>query len=179
MALTVGTNSYGSRAEADVYMSDSLNGDMWNTFTPTKKDQSLIEVTRILEREPWLGEKETEIQVLAFGRTGLTINGVSITAAESLAIMKTAQFEYAFAVLKDPKLLGTTNANGTNIKIVKAGSAKVEFFNAAKSGKLPTVVNDIVRDFKSSRSLRGGIVSGNCDISSFSEQHYDKNRGFN
>lgn len=178
MGLIVGTNSYGSRAESDTYLADSLNGDKWNTFTPTKKDQALIEVTRILEREFWLGEKEVPSQALDFPRTGLTLNGEDVTAAESLAIAKTAQFEYAFAILQDPKLLGTTNANGSNIKIVKAGTTKVEFFRATRSGKLPTVVNDIIGEFKGSGTGSVGLVSGNCDSTSFVTGKFDKPRGF-
>lgn len=179
MALVVGTNSYGSRAEADTYFADSLKADEWKVFTSKKKDQGLVEVTRILERENWLGEKEVPSQLLAFGRTGLTQHGDDITAAESLTIIKTAQFEYAYALLSDPKLLGKSDATGSNVKSVKGGSARVEFFRATKGGRYPTTVTDIIKEFINGKGgISGSFASGTGDCTEFESGKYDKSRGF-
>lgn len=176
--LVKGTNSYGSLAEADAYFNVSIRSGSWDLFDSLKKQQALIEATRILDRMYWLGEKESEAQELAFGRTGLTYNGKAIDAAESLLIAMDAQFEYAYGLLSNPKILNAADASGSNLKSAKAGSAKVEFFRATKGGRLPTAVNDIIGDFKGSASGGVGLVSGNCDESTFEAGQYDKSKGF-
>lgn len=172
MALTVGTNSYGSRAEADAYFADSIRGDDWSNVADTKKDQGLVEATRILERENWLGTKEVPAQDLDFPRTGLVCNGENITAAESLETIKTAQFEYALDIILKPSILTVNDPTGlNNIKGVGAGSARVDFFTPAKSGKYPETVKDIINCFLSgsANTLTGSFVSGACDDSSFDD----------
>lgn len=176
--LIKGTNSYGSLAEADVYFNLSIRSGNWDLFDALKKQQALVEATRILDRMPWLGEKESEAQALQFGRTGLTYNGKAIDAAESLLIAMDAQFEYAYALLTDPKILNAADASGSNLKSAKAGSARVEFFRATKGGRLPTAVNDIIGEFKNGSTGGVGLVSGNCDETAFESGQYNKSRGF-
>lgn len=172
MSLIVGENSYGSRAEADAYFADSLKSAEWVGLTTTKRDQGLVEATRVLEREHWLGTKEDPGQTLDFPRTGLTCNGESVTAAESLAIIKTAQFEYAIDIIGKPAMLNVSDPTGlNNIKSAGAGSAKVEFFAPSQSSKYPATVKDIINCFlaSSSASVVGSYVSGACDDSSFDD----------
>ena len=183
MALVVGSNSYGSRAEADAYFNDSLRKATWAAIANTTKDQGLIEATRVFERQAWAGEKEIPSQDLAFGRTGLTdAEGNSITADESLEIMKEAQFEYALVLISDPAALSTRDATGSNTKKVEAGSAKITYFKATKGSRFPLVVTDLIGGFLGGNAgtTLGGLVSGNCDSSSFTDPdgNYGLNRGF-
>jgi len=172
MALAVGTNSYGSRAEADAYFADSIKGDDWAAIADAKKDQGLVEATRVLEREHWSGAKEDPLQDLDFPRTGLTCNSEDVTAAESLETIKTAQFEYALDIIAKPAILNVNDPTGlNNIKSAGAGSAKVEFFSPSKSSKYPETVKDIINCFLagSSAEVTGSYVSGACDDSSFDD----------
>jgi hypothetical protein len=178
MALIAGTNSYGDRAEADTYFADSLQNAAWSAFSDPAKDQALVEATRILERRTWLGTKEVAIQALAFPRLGLTDKyGAALTGAETLALIKIAQFEYALFLSLNPSLVTTNDATGSNVKRLKAGSAEIEYFRAKKGSRFPTAVNETVGCFlvSGAASGLGGAVTGNADASSFT--NYDGNFG--
>lgn len=182
MALVVGSNSYGSRAEADAYFNDSLRKDAWAAIVNATKDQGLIEATRVFERQAWAGEKEVPGQDLAFGRTGLTDkDGVTLTPAETLEVAKEAQFEYALYLITDPTALGTRDATGSNTKKLEAGSAKVTYFKATKGSRFPLTVTDLIGDWfgGNAGTAIGGVVSGNCDSSSFTNsEEYGLSKGF-
>lgn len=178
MALVVGSNSYGSQAEADTYFADSINNSIWTAFSSTQKDQGLVTATRQLELQAWAGEKEVPSQDLDFPRVGLTdCEGNSVSAAESLEIAKEGEFEYALALLQDPSLLNSTNTTGTNTKKIEAGSAKITFFRPQSGSKYPLQVLTIMNCFflgNSSSAATSMSVSGNCDSSSFTN---DKSNG--
>ena len=183
MALVVGTNSYGSRAEANTYFDDSLRKAEWAAFSDDTKDQGLIEATRVFERQAWAGEKEVPSQTLAFPRTGLLDkDGNSLTGAETLAIVSEAQFEYALVLINDIDALNVRDATGSNVKQVGAGSAKIIFFKSTKGSRFPLTVTDLIGDFfgGSGSTVIGGFVSGNCDSSSFTDLdgNYGLNKGF-
>lgn len=179
MALVVGTNSYGSRAEADAYFLDSLRKENWNAFNTSFKDQALIESTRVLERQKYLGEKEVGSQALAFPRTGLKDKeGNDMTGAESLAIAKEAEFEYALFLAENTKKLGERDSTGkSNIKSVGAGSAKVEFFRPQKGARFPLAIQELLGDFIGGSGGLVGLASGTGDKTSFRTE-YGTTRGY-
>lgn len=182
MALIVGTNSYGARAEADSYFNDSLRKAQWAAYSSATKDQGMIEATRIFERQAWDGVKETPSQTLAFGRTGLTdANDVVLTPAETLEVAKEAQFEYALFLIADSSQINKREATGSNLKKVEAGSAKATYFKRIKGTRFPLTVTDLIGDwFGGTSDVVGGVVSGNSDSSSFTSPDcdYGLNRGF-
>lgn len=78
MALTVGTNSYISRADANTYFADRLNSSMWTSATDPNKDGALIQATQIINSKNFLGTKTSSSQVMKFPRIGLYEDGYSI-----------------------------------------------------------------------------------------------------
>ncbi len=183
MALVVGENSYGSRADADTYFADSLRAAAWAAIADATKDQGLIEATRIFERQAWAGEKETPGQTLAFGRTGLfDKDGLTLTPAETLLTAQEAEFEYALFLVTDPTQIDTREATGSNTKKLEAGSAKITYFKRIAGTRFPLTVTDLLGDWfgGSASSSAGGFVSGNCDESSFTtpDADYGRERGF-
>ncbi|MBL4904288.1 MAG: hypothetical protein JKY62_16820 [Desulfocapsa sp.] len=181
MALTVGSNSYGSRTEANTYFGDSINSDIWTAFSNTKKDQGLVEATRLLERELWQGTKEVALQDLHFPATGVTdCAGVAVDPADTLETAKVGQFEYALALLNKPSLLNSTDATGTNLKQAGAGSAKVIFFKPKKGSKYPLQVLSVMKCyFAGSDGGTGMVSSGTGDSTSFDDcNSYDVTQGF-
>lgn len=183
MALTEGVNSYGSRVDANTYFSDSLRSTTWAGYTNSQKDQALVEATRVLERQPWLGEKEVSTQDLQFPRTGLTDRlGNSIDASTSLEIIKEAQYEYAIALLQDVTLLNNKDATGNNIKKLKAGPAEIEYFSAERGTRFPLILQDLIGSFLSgfnAFSTIGAPYASGTDVeSTFSiVDEYGLNRG--
>lgn len=160
MALVVGTNSYGSRAEADTYFNDSLRKDDWSAIAGSRKDQALVEATRVLERQAWAGQKEVSSQTLEFPRTGLTdCQGNSVTAARSLEIIKEAQFEYALLLNGDIGALSSTDATGTNTKRLKAGSAEIEFFRPQEGTRFSVIVHELIGCFLAGEQALAAVGS--------------------
>lgn len=170
MALIEGTNSYGSRLGADNYFNDSLKKETWEALSTGKRDQGLVEATRIFERQPLLGEKEVPSQDLHFPATGLVDNqGNEITATESLVLAQEAQYEYALILINDLSQINEKDATGTNIKKVKAGSAEVTYFKSKSGTRFPVVVQDLISSFIGGGSVSPPFVSGADQCSSFSD----------
>jgi hypothetical protein len=72
MALTVGTNSYISVADADVYFSERLHSANWTNAEDTDKEASLIQATRMLDNLfTWVGTITDPDQSLDWPRTGV------------------------------------------------------------------------------------------------------------
>ena len=174
MALVVGTNSYASLADADAYFLDSIRASMWVAYTADMRSAGLVEATRVLERMKWKGEKEISTQALAFGRTGLTgTEGEALTPAETLITAGEGQFEYALALLNDASILDSSDATGSNIKSMKAGSARMEFFRATTGSRFPVIVMDILGAFLQSGGSMLGLkptVTGTCNESGFEDR---------
>jgi len=70
MALTVGTNSFISVADADIYFSNRLDSTKWDDADTATKEQALIQATTILNPNNWIGYVEDTTQELAFPRIG-------------------------------------------------------------------------------------------------------------
>lgn len=180
MALTEGVNSYGNRTEADTYFKSSMDNDAWVAFSTAKRDQGLVQATRILERQIWNGTKEVSSQDLHFPAEGIIdCSGESLTADQSLEVMQEAQYEYALALLTDPALLTNREATGSNLKKVEAGSAKVTYFKSKVGTRFPLSVTELIKCFLLGSSSGGALVSGATDESSFTDpDKYNLNRGF-
>lgn len=179
MALTVGTNSYISRADASTYFTDSLRNSSWTALSDSTKDQSLVTATRMLDRQVWMGEKTLPSQSLQWPRTGVTdAYGDAVDSVIVPQAIKDACCELALSLALNPS--GETNANASsNIKRVSATKGTdIEFFRPTTAGRFPTIVQELVKAFlgsiDTSASL-GGEVTGNCGVSQFSCNPYGLN----
>lgn len=182
MALVVGENSYGSQAESDAYFADTLKSTTWLALSSTIKDACLVEVTRILERRVYAGEKEVSTQDLAFPRTGTSdCQGEALTAEESLEVIKEAQFEYAYAVSQNVALVNAEAVGAVDVKVYKSNSTRVELFRSKKGTRYPRIVLDIIKCLLAGNSvsvITGSYASGTSDESVFVDTSYDKSKGF-
>jgi hypothetical protein len=180
MTLIVGTNSYGSRADADTHFTDSLKNVTWSAFSTTLRDQALVEATRILERQSYAGAKGTPDQTLAFGRSGiLNREGVEMTIEESLSAFKIVQFEYAFILLTNLNLVDSTNGSN-GLKSFKSSSTTIVFTNSGKSSRFPSAIQEMISIFLAGSigSVGSTYASGTDDESSFGVGRFDQTTGF-
>ncbi|MGF9711720.1 DnaT-like ssDNA-binding protein [Paenibacillus naphthalenovorans] len=69
MALIVGTNSYVSVDDADIYFADRLFADKWESATPLDKEKALIMATRKIDMQLLNGRKVDSAQTLQFPRS--------------------------------------------------------------------------------------------------------------
>lgn len=66
--LVVGTNSYISIEDAEIYFSMRLYSDTWNNATADQKSQALVMATRRIDRQRVTGRKADLVQKLQFPR---------------------------------------------------------------------------------------------------------------
>jgi len=68
VTLTIGTNSYISVENADLYFNDRLYSDIWTSASADNKARALIMACKNLEKQFYKGIKKVEGQILAFPR---------------------------------------------------------------------------------------------------------------
>jgi hypothetical protein len=71
MALTVGTDTYLSLADADAYFSGRLLSTTWSDLSTTDKEAALRMACRYMDGLNWQGERAAQTQTLAWPRKGV------------------------------------------------------------------------------------------------------------
>lgn len=180
LTLTVGTNTYVTRAEATTYFEGSLHAAAWVAASDTTKDQALVTAARMMNRQYWQGEKTSSSQALAWPRTGVKDKeGNELSSSTVPTDIKDGQCELALSLIQNAETQ-TQTSNTSNIKRVQAGSASVEYFKTAKGGRFPTIVQELVGYLLSSSSdgLLDGYASGVDQEPYFDGNTFDLNGGF-
>ena len=139
MAITVGTNSYISIADADTYFTARLYADDW-TGADTVKERALNMARRLLDQQDFSGSRTSDDQLLAWPRSG--ISGVdSFTVPAGIV---DAQCELALAFLRDDLTVDDSNRG---VRRMKAGSVELEYDGRAPAKGLPDVVAALLRPY--------------------------------
>lgn len=93
--LVVGRNTFVSRAYAQTYLADSPRGTAWDGADDEAQDRFLITATRLIQRQPWDGERSMLLTVgsvaIVAGGTGYTLNDLLTVAGgttDSAAVIK-------------------------------------------------------------------------------------------
>lgn len=139
MALTVGTNSYISRVDADTYFADNLQNTSWTALTDTTKDQALVTASS---------------QISLFVKDDCKLPLVTISAS-----LENATAELGLYLALNPNSI-TSGDTSKNTKRVKAGSAEVEFFKHESGSRFPAHIMSILSNgdcINSSLSMFYGI----------------------
>jgi hypothetical protein len=145
MALTKGTNSYVTLAEADSYFSDRLDVAAWSVGSETQKQQALITATSILDTLEWTGIAVSDSQSLAFPRIGTYFDprlGKEVSMQDSLFVtqrINTATFELAYHLLNNDGLLDNSGS------VIDLQIGTIELRKVRKADKLPQVVKAFIK----------------------------------
>lgn len=120
MALTKGTNSYVTVAEADAYFTDRLEVSAWDAAVDLTKQKALITATAALDEMSWTGYAISDSQPLAFPRIGEYFDprlGVMVYLDETVPdrILK-ATFELALHLLNNEGVL-TSSSSVTDLSV--------------------------------------------------------------
>lgn len=149
MALTVGTDTYITVAEADSYWSDR-NNSTWSDATTADKEKALREATAFLDGQyDYIGEMtDLDSQILAWPRSGALITqgaykGRIFDVDEVPQKLKDAQAELALNALSDN--LRPVQDRGGNIKREKVDVIEIEYSDFAPSQKTFDFVNLLLR----------------------------------
>lgn len=166
MALQVDVNCYLSRVDAEAYLGDALHAVAWMAAEGATKDQSLVTATRMLDRQDWVGERATDVQVLDWPRTGVTDeNGVEVPSDETPQFILDATCELAVALLTDLAVQSSPDQS-TNIRRMKAGSAEIEYFVGKSGARFPTIVHELIGRYLANSSSAIGPFIGGLDAES-------------
>lgn len=148
MALTKGTNSYVTEAEADDYMEDRVGADDWNAVNQTDrnlKERALVTAWEILDRQPYAGRTSDEDQAMAWpreaqvydprtGRTVTTTSSDFATGEYAPLTIKKAQYELALHLYKNPNIV----ADASTVQDLSLGS--INLTGISKVSQLPAYV---------------------------------------
>lgn len=142
---------YANVATADLYLQADLS--LFQTWDgASEKEIALVSATRYLDRQRWQGTKTSDVQPLAWPRTGVIDRyGNSIASASVPQAIIDACCLLAATFVTDPSLM-TKLDQSSNIAEVQAGTARVRYFkpqsvSAGTATKLPSVVQDLIGQF--------------------------------
>jgi hypothetical protein len=146
MALIVGTNSYIDADDADLYFADRLNSAVWTNSTT--KDQALIQATKLIDNESFLGIRTNPTQPLSFPRFGIYLDGVMIDSNVVPQRVIDATCELAIWLLQSDY---TAPDDLESYSRVQLGPIEVEMNGSSGGSKsLPPMVVGLLRQYKNS-----------------------------
>lgn len=148
MALTKGTNSYVTEAEADDYMEDRVGATDWNAVSQTDrnlKERALVTAWEILDRQQYAGRTSEEDQPMAWpreatvydARTGRNVTTKSsdlATGEYAPLTIKKAQYELALHLYKNPNIV----ADASTVQDLSLGS--INLTGISKVSIMPSYV---------------------------------------
>ena len=125
MAITVGTDTYATLAEADAYAAARSWTD-WAALTTAAKELRLTEAAIYLDTSyAWKGAITSSAQAMSWPRSGVTdLEGRAIASDAYPARLKDAQIE--LARLASTTALVTSDATG-EVSQITAGSVSLTF----------------------------------------------------
>lgn len=143
MALTKGTNSYVTLAEANTYFADRLDSDAWVSANDTEKSQALITAASMIDSMSFEGYVSSDTQVQAFPRTISFFDprrGCSVTITDEVpSQIITANYELAIHLLNNR---GIQDATGT-VTNLTVGTISLQTIQS--SPKVPMAVLRFIR----------------------------------
>jgi hypothetical protein len=136
-------DSYTTVAEADTYHDNHLYATDWTGATTANQEKALKMATRILdEKIDWSGLKTSESQALAWGRTGVTDDGYSVSSSIVPSPIKNATSEFARHLLGSDL---TVDAQGKGLSSMAVGSITLSFDKTDTAGVIPSIVQEMLR----------------------------------
>lgn len=173
---------YASLEAADAYLEGSMseNAQKWRLITDedTKK-RYIIQMTRLIDRQRWKGEKTDEAQELQFPRTGTGVDGVEDNQIPQAIVDATIEGAASLANGGD---FETTQNQSQKIQSMSAGRVSMSFFRGAEgtASRFPLNIQELLRDLLAGSSpALTGVASGvdSTDAESVTSRDWGVNRG--
>jgi|SaaInlStandDraft_4_1057021.scaffolds.fasta_scaffold05118_1 hypothetical protein len=140
-------DSYVSVSDADAYHATHLYATTWTASTEANKEIALKMATRILdEKIEWVGAKTSSTQALAWGRTGVTDDGFTVSSTIVPQPVKNATAEFARHLLAGDL---TGDAQGKGLTSLEVGDISLTFDKNDTAGVMPSIVQEMLRGWGS------------------------------
>ncbi len=123
---------YGSNDRAKEYLRGGINGTDFLDLGQSDQNRHLVQAYRLLSRQSWK-------------------SGFPVQADDTVPLgIEFAQYEMAVLLVEDPDLFSEPGT-GSNERLLKAGSAQIEFFSRDTGKLFPTQVMDLIKPYLGSR----------------------------
>ncbi len=191
--LSIGANTYSvyaltadPLADTKAYLAGRLGTAAWDDANSNDKKKALVGSARFIDRAVSFSGTQTDIvtpQPLQWPRDGADCNGTSVTDGTTPDAFFEAQAEMALILLTD-STVQDGQGTGSNVKSVKAGSAKVDFFmstlDSNQDTRLPPVVNDLLGCYIVGITTVGGSFGTGTDDADpgYNKCDFDRSQGF-
>lgn len=161
---------------ADEYLEAASHATTWQDETDNDvKARAIITASRLLDRQVWKGTKTSDIQALAWPRTGTGIDGVEDDVIPTA--LEQACCELSLALLDGSDVQSAQNQS-QKIQSLKAGSVALTYFRGAEGTptRFPQIVQELLRDYLSgpSSSLYNSSSTGISDETVVSDLGYSQ-----
>lgn len=168
MSFTVTINAVVYSTYADVAFGDQYDlerlgslADSWSTATSTTKSKALLMATRLLDRMDWQGTRNAAPPALAWPRTGVVLADGSAVDSTTIPLdVSRGCVELAMSLIADADSVADSNqGTSSNVKVVQAGPARVEFWRPVDGQRLPQAVFDFVSQYLNGVSSLTGVAA--------------------
>lgn len=182
--VTIGSNEYDTYVDldyADAYLAADLSATAWMLATDDQKSAAIVTMTRLLDRQTWLGVPTDGYATHAFPRTGLVYsddNNFPVDPDTVPVAVLEACCEGAALLVGGTDLTGTTNTFNQQ-RLLKAGSVMIENFRTVGPfPRFPPQVQELIGQWLGSGSGAPLVTaSGTCG-QSIMERMYNVDQGF-
>lgn len=183
--VTIETEDFTSYADletADLYLSASMSeaAVAWRALADNADDKGryLVQMTRILDRQNWQGEKADADNDHAFPRSGIIINGVEVDAATLPQAIIDACIEGA-ALLAAGADFESRQNQSQQASSLRAGSVAITFFRGADGTpmRFPQILMELLRPYLSGSTSSSGPQAYGTDGCSVTRNVYGYTRG--
>lgn len=145
MALVINENSYLEVADAEAYFADRLHTTAWDGATAGDKSASLIQATKAIEANKFIGARNESTQKLSFPRSDIYVDGILQDATIVPQDIKDAVCEYAILMIQEDYNAPNDLEDFSDVQI---GGIKIST-NSSKSGKsVPPAVASLLSKYK-------------------------------
>lgn len=171
MALTLGTDTFITLADANTYHAARLHADAWTAPIGTNdngdpiplpdatKEAALRMATAMLNRHRYAGRITSITQALAWPRTGVTDpEGRPIPSSGIPAALAHATAELALYLLRHDLTDDRTRRGVLSVRSERVGDSSITFDGTATNDSLPTVVQDLIGPFLASKGTSARLV---------------------
>lgn len=123
MAITVGTNSFLSVADATAILADRFDSQDWVSAGPVKQAKALVSATREIDETSWIGQAVSASQSLGWPRKRASFVDpklrltVTIAEDEIPDRVKIATAELALYYIQNPTAIDTASSTAEEITV--------------------------------------------------------------
>jgi hypothetical protein len=152
ITLTEGDNTYVSLEDAEEYMVNKLNSQVWDAASPNDKAKALIQATKSIDKLQFMGIKFDCAQKLQFPRVYINSEPPELVtlSGEIPQAVKDATCEEALCLIANMNNSSVTarmDLQAQGIKRIKFGDSEEEYFKVSRNKLSTTESMDLIRQY--------------------------------